>query len=110
VNLHPQEGEAAFFLATAVNQPPDTDYAIVALLPGLNPNRSILILAGISTVGTQAAAEFVCGASFRRRTFASIGSTAGGKVSLFEAVLRVNVMHDAPVKSELLALRRSNRF
>jgi hypothetical protein len=31
VNLHPQEAEAAFFLPTAVNLPPDTDYAIVSI-------------------------------------------------------------------------------
>ena len=36
------------------------DYAVVGFLPGLNPARSVLILAGTTTFGTQAAVEYVC--------------------------------------------------
>src|SRR5215471_17610332 len=59
-NVHPQPGEPSTFLATPANQPTVEDYAVVALLPGLDSSRSILILAGNSTFGTEAAVEFVC--------------------------------------------------
>ncbi len=34
------------------------DYALISLLPGVTPDRHIMVLAGITTLGTQAAAEF----------------------------------------------------
>src|SRR5215467_12170746 len=54
INVHPEKGEPSSFLATPANQPTVEDYAVVSLLPGLDPSRSILILAGNSTFGTQA--------------------------------------------------------
>ena len=35
-----------------------TDYAIFSVIPSLTPNRKIMILAGLTTSGTQGAAEF----------------------------------------------------
>src|SRR5205807_1091386 len=60
LNVHPEPGEAKLFVGTPANQPTPEDYAIVSLLPGLDPSRSILILAGNTTLGTQAAVEYVC--------------------------------------------------
>jgi hypothetical protein len=105
-NLHPREGEPAFFLPTPVSLPLDTDYAIVALLPGLNPSRSLLILAGTSTVGTQAAVEFVCRQDSVGDLLGQLGVHQDGKVPPFEAVLRVNVRHDVPIGSKIVALRK----
>ncbi|MDQ2946595.1 MAG: hypothetical protein M3Y27_11730, partial [Acidobacteriota bacterium] len=39
-----------------------TDYATISLLPGIAPGRRILVLAGLTTSGTQAAAEAVTSA------------------------------------------------
>jgi hypothetical protein len=60
INVHPQPGEAKQYVGTAANQPTTEDYAVIGLLPGLDPSRSILILAGNTTFGTQAAVEYVC--------------------------------------------------
>src|SRR3984957_255581 len=60
INVHPQSGESAMYLASPANQPTVEDYAVVSLLPGLDPAHWILILAGNSTFGTQAAVEYVC--------------------------------------------------
>src|SRR6266508_2219180 len=35
-----------------------SEYALISLLPSVTPNQYILVLAGLSTLGTQAAAEF----------------------------------------------------
>lgn len=36
------------------------DYALISMLKGIEPNRHLLILAGITTFGTQACAEYIC--------------------------------------------------
>ena len=60
INSHPESGEPKEFLPT----PPDVtlteDYSIIALKRGINPAHSVLILAGATTIGTQAAVEYVC--------------------------------------------------
>jgi hypothetical protein len=38
VNVHPLAGEPKTFLATSANQPTTEDYAVVSLLPGLDPS------------------------------------------------------------------------
>src|ERR1700716_932414 len=60
VNVHAQSGEPKEVLASPANQPLVEDYAVIALVKGLNPSRSVLILAGTTTMGTQAAVEYVC--------------------------------------------------
>ena len=60
MNTQPHAGEPKINLASPSNSPLTEDYAIVALVPGINPSRSVLILAGTTTFGTQGAAEFVC--------------------------------------------------
>jgi hypothetical protein len=60
VNVHPQPDEPKEVLATVATQPLTEDYAVIALVKGLNPARSVLILAGTTTMGTQAAVESVC--------------------------------------------------
>ena len=60
VNVHPQSGEPGIFLGSTPTQPTSEDYAVIALVPGIDPARSVLILAGTTTFGTQAAAEYVC--------------------------------------------------
>ncbi|HLY15976.1 MAG TPA: helix-turn-helix domain-containing protein [Bryobacteraceae bacterium] len=101
-NLHPGASEPAAFLAS---EPPITeDYALVTLTSGLNPNRRVLILAGITTFGTQAAVEFVCRAARLDELTAKLGPGARRHVPPFEALLRVKVSGGVPVSSELLSV------
>src|SRR5437762_1768224 len=57
IPVHRQPGEPKEFLGTPNNLQLTDDYAVVALVRGLNPTRSVLILAGTTTLGTQAAVE-----------------------------------------------------
>ena len=59
-NVHPEPGQPPLFYPSDSSQPLEEDYAIVALVHGLNPARHVMILAGITTIGTQAAVEYVC--------------------------------------------------
>ena len=60
LNVHPQPGEPKEFLGTPVDDPLTEDYAVIATVKGLEPSQSVLILAGETTIGTQAAVEYVC--------------------------------------------------
>jgi hypothetical protein len=98
VNVRPRPGEPAAWLASP-GLPLTEDYAVVGLMPGLNPSRWVLVLAGISTLGTQAAVEYVC----RPATASALLKRSGS--APFEAVLRVKVTQGVPVQSELAAFR-----
>jgi hypothetical protein len=109
LNVHPQRGEPENFLATPANQPTVEDYAVVALLPGLDPSRSVLILAGNSTFGTQAAVEYVCREDSIKELLRRMNVSKTSELKPFEALLRVKIAHGVPVVEELVALRsRSN--
>jgi hypothetical protein len=102
VNLNPRTGEAASFIATP-GVPLLEDYALVGLIPGMNPRRWIMILAGTSTIGTQAAAEFVTRDKSTQELVDRAGTT-GGLMRPFEGVIQVKVNGGVPVASELVAL------
>jgi hypothetical protein len=106
VNVHPQPDEPREVLATPATQPLTEDYAIIALVKGLNPTRSVLILAGTTTMGTQAAVESVCRENSLEQLLLRLAVTRSGELGPFEALLHVKVARGVPVSSELIALRK----
>lgn len=105
LNVHPQPGEPRSFLATPANQPTVEDYAVVSLLPGLDPSRSIMILAGNSTFGTQAAVEYVCREDDIKALLQRLNVSKPADLKPFEALLRVKIAHGVPVTTDLIAVR-----
>jgi hypothetical protein len=105
LNMHPERGEAQTYMASASDRPITEDYAVVGLEPGLDRERSMLILAGTTTMGTQAAAEFVCSEDSLSELLHRLGVSKPGDLKPFEALLRVKVTHGVPVKEDLVALR-----
>lgn len=109
INVHPHAGEQKFFVGTPANQATIEDYAIVSLLPGLDPSRSILILAGATTFGTQAAVEYVCREDDVKTLLQRLNVSKATDLKPFEAVLHVKIAHGVPVTTNLIAVRtRSN--
>ena len=106
VNVRPEAGEGAEFLATPANQTLTEDYAIVALTPGLNPAHYQLILAGTTTFGTQAAVEYVTRENSLDDLLSKLGVRKASELKPFEALLRVKVAKGVPVGIELVALRK----
>ena len=106
INSHPESGEPKEFLPT----PPDVtlteDYSIIALKRGLNPAHSVLILAGATTIGTQAAVEYVCQQNSLEELLLRLSVSNSGELKPFEAVIHVKVTRGVPVGSELVALRK----
>ena len=104
-NLHPAASEQAAYLASEgiITE----DYAVVALTSLPNTGRRVLILAGITTFGTQAAVEYVCRAPRLDELIAKLAKldpSARRRVPPFEGLLRVKVSGGVPVQSDLLSL------
>jgi hypothetical protein len=108
VNVHPQPGEPKVFLASPANEPTTVDYAVIGLVPGMDPPRSVLILAGTTTMGTQAAAEYVCRQDSLEDLLRRLGVSRASELKSFEAVLKVKVTHGVPLNAELVALRKGS--
>jgi hypothetical protein len=106
VNVHPQPGEGKVFLASPFGSPLTEDYALIGLLPGLDPARSVMIFAGTTTFGTQAAVEYVCHQNSLKELLSRLSVSRAGEVKPFEALLRVKVTRGVPVEAELLAVRQ----
>ena len=105
VNVHPQAGEPKLFFASPSGTPLTEDYAIVGLVPGMNPAHWVLILAGTTTIGTQAAAEYVCRQDSVQQLLLRLSVSQNGDMKPFEAVLHVRVARGVPIAAELAALR-----
>jgi len=106
INVNPQPGESKMYLATRSDQPLTEDYSVVALTKGLDRSHSVLILAGTTTIGTQAAVEYVCQQNSLEQLLLRLSVSNSGEVKPFEAVIRVKVAKGVPVGSELIALRK----
>jgi hypothetical protein len=103
VNVNPAPGEEAAYFGPS--KPYTYDYALVALLPNLNPERKILILAGTNTYGCQGAAEFVTRAGLLDDLFKRLGVTKHGKLPDFEGLLKVSVSGGVPMRADVLIVR-----
>jgi len=106
VNTHPQPGEEKAFLASPANAQLTEDYAVIALMRGSNPSRSVLILAGTTTFGTQGAAEYVCRPDSLEELLLRLSVSSEGEVKPFEALLHVKIARGVPVETQLVALRK----
>ena len=100
VNLFPLPGEAERW---APDPAATSDYGVIALGPGAAANRWILVLAGATPAGTQAAVDFVC----REDTVRSLVERAGR--SRFEALIHTRVRNGGPVDTQLVAVHTADR-
>jgi hypothetical protein len=104
VNRHPKTGESASYLASPSSTSLTEDYAVIAMLPGVSPERFMMILAGTTTFGTQGAVEFVCRPDSVQTLMSEIpGPTTS--IKPFEALVRVKIARGVPLDTELIAVR-----
>jgi hypothetical protein len=105
VNVHPEPGQPSIYYPSDSTRPLIEDYAVIALLRGLDPARRIMILAGTTTIGTQAAVEYVCESDSVQELLKSVGVQSQNDVKPFEALLRVKVTRGVPVGIQLVGVR-----
>jgi hypothetical protein len=105
INANPQSGEQRRYIAKQdgpSRSQISEDYAVVSLLQGLDGKKRMLILAGITTHGTQAAVEYVTKPDYIRDLVRNLNTaTAGGPPKLpgnFQVLVRVKVNGGVPVQ------------
>jgi hypothetical protein len=101
VNHHPKPGEPAMY--SRPEHPLTKDYAVVALLPGMQPGKRILICSGLTTFGTQAAVDFATNPETVDQLFRAAGFTHG-TVRPFEALLETTITGGVPVQTKLVTV------
>ena len=101
VNRQPKPGEPALYARP--EHPLTRDYAILALVPGLQQGRKALIFSGLMTMGTQAAVEFTCRPEGIEQIL-RLARAPDGSVRPFEAVLETTLGGGVPLETRLVAL------
>ncbi len=104
VNTNPQPGEQEIYQAKLYGPSPSQvseDYAVVSLLRGLSEENRLLILAGINTFGTQAAAEYVTRPEYLKDLVAHLNTAAPDEPPqlppYFQILLKVKVNGGVPI-------------
>lgn len=103
VNHHPKPGEPAIY--QRAEHPMTKDYAILALMPGLQPGRKMLVFSGLTTFGTQAAVEFACHRDTAEQLLAAARGPHG-EIRPFEAVLETTIGGGVPLETRLVTIHR----
>src|SRR5271165_81559 len=102
VNHHPKAGEPAIY--SRPEHPFTTDYATLALLPGIQPGTRVLVFSGLTTFGTQAAVEYLCRPESVAELLKLITGPKG-EIRPFEAVLETTIGGGVPLQTRLVTIR-----
>jgi len=102
VNVHPLPGEPLVYARP--ERPLTTDYAILALQPGVQAGRQMLVFSGLTTFGTQAAVDFVCDPDTVAILLKKITGSKG-EIRPFEAVLQTTIGGGVPLQTRLVTIR-----
>jgi hypothetical protein len=108
-NLAPAQGEQSEYKAVFDERAGHLieDYALITVTPGVTGQRTVMVLAGIYSEGTQAAADFVTNASYlndlNQRLLQLSGQSEPARY--YQALLKVRVENAFPTKVSLLTVR-----
>ncbi len=102
MNNHPRPGEPALY--SRPEHPLTMDYAVLALMPGVQSGKRTLIFSGLTTLGTQAAVEFTCRKDSAAELLKAV-SGPKGEIRPFEALLEVTLEGGVPLQSKLISVR-----
>ncbi|MGH9403433.1 MAG: hypothetical protein ACRD2P_15135 [Terriglobia bacterium] len=107
---HPGPGQPSIYRLQRdqKTQALDGEYALISLLPGVMPGHYIVVLAGISTIGTEAAAEFATSKDCMGTIARVIGSPPGKAQAppYFQVLLHVQIRDGEGAKTSCLLVRK----
>jgi hypothetical protein len=83
------------------------DYALITVTPGVTGQRTVMVLAGIYSEGTEAAADFVTNASYLNELNQRLRQLRAQSTPprYYQALLKVRVENSFPTKVSLLTVR-----
>jgi hypothetical protein len=102
INHHPKPGEPMLY--SRPEHPLTRDYAVLALLPGVQPGKRMLIFSGLTTFGTQAAVDYVCQPDTTANLLKQIIGPKGD-IRPFEALLETTIGGGVPLQTRLVTIR-----
>jgi hypothetical protein len=102
VNHHPKPGEPQLY--SRPERPLTKDYAVLALLPSVQPGKKMLIFSGLTTFGTQAAVDYVCHPDTAAELLRQVTGPKG-EIRPFEAVLETEIGGGVPLRTRLVTIR-----
>ena len=101
VNHHPRQGEPQVYLRP--EHPLTKDYAIIALLPGVQPDHKMFVFSGLTTLGTQAAMEYALEPDTAAELMRQVSFEK--EMHNFEALLEVSIRGGVPLQPHLVSIR-----
>ena len=101
-NVHPRPGEQAKYVPTAQGWTTGQSYAIIAFIQNLDQQGQVLLLAGLSGEGTEAAGRFVTDAVRLSDALHACGIQPGGPLKHFEILLRLSTMAGSPTTENVV--------
>src|SRR5262249_35768026 len=108
-NLAPASGEQREYRAVFDQRTGNLleDYALITVTPGVTGERTIMVLAGIYSEGTEAASEVVTSASYLGELNQRLRQLGGqnGPPKYYQALMKVRVENSFPTKVSLLTIR-----
>jgi hypothetical protein len=109
-NLAPAQGEQSEYKAVFDDRAGTLieDYALITVTPGVTGQRTVMVLAGIYSEGTEAAADFVTNASYLNelnQRLRQLRSQSADPPRYYQALLKVRVENSFPTKVSLLTVR-----
>jgi hypothetical protein len=101
INHQPRPGEPQVYLRP--EHPLTKDYALVALLPGVQADHKMFVFSGLTTLGTQAAVEY----ALQPDTVAELMRQVviNKKIHNFEALIEVSIRGGVPLQPRLVSIR-----
>ena len=108
-NLAPAQGEQSEYKAAFDERTGSLieDYALITVTPGVTGQRTVMVLAGIYSEGTEAAADFVTNASYLNELNQRLRQLRqqSTPTRYYQALLKVRVENSFPTKVSLLTVR-----
>ena len=102
VNNHPRPGEETVYQRP--EHPLTKDYAVIAMIPGVESGKRTVIFSGLTTLGTQAAVEYAVHKDTVTELMKLVASPSGD-VKPFEALIEVPIEGGVPLPGRLVAIR-----
>ena len=102
-NRDPLPGEPPVYMASSL---PDAalvdDYALIARMP-IDATHEAIVAAGTTTIGTEAAADYICQPDTLKQLRQKLEST--GRNAAYELILHIKVVDDVPMQIEIVTIR-----
>ena len=110
VNANPEPGEEKEYTPRFNERTGDLieDYGLITVKPGVTDETTLMILAGIKSEGTQAAAEYVTKKEYLNILNQHLQQLSGpsGPPKYYQVLLKVDVDNGIPITASILAIHK----